>query len=67
MPCSARWTGVSGGQAGILAWSQLLFEIIYDFSLHLIGSLVVALRLGSCVFVMLLTLEAKALLHTHSV
>ena len=43
-----------------------LFWNIPGFALHLLGSNVVALRLWSCMFVMLLTLGAKALPHTHS-
>ena len=41
-----------------LVWAH--FEIFHYFSLHLMGSLGVALRLWSCVFVMLLTLGSQS-------
>ena len=69
LPWSARQTEVSGGPAVIYAWSLvsgLALEIIHDFSLHLGGLLVVALRLWSCVFGILLTHGATALSLTHS-
>ena len=65
-PCSARTTEVSGGRTGIQALSELLWKDFMNFFLHLVGSLEVALRLNSCVLVMLLTLGAKALTQTHS-
>ena len=45
LPCSARWTEVSGGQAGDLCLVSAVLEIIDNFSLHFVGSHIVALRL----------------------
>ena len=47
-----------------LVWAA--FEIFHGFPLHVVGLLGVDLRLWSCVFVMLLTLGAKAAPQTRS-
>ena len=66
LTCSARWTEVTGRQAGTYAFLELLWKYSIFFFLHLMGSLGVALRLQSCVFVMLLPPGAKALTQTFS-
>ena len=47
-----------------LVWAD--FQTFHNFSLHLVWSLVVGLRLRSCALVMLLPIGAKAPLKTHS-